>query len=359
MNKIFFGIDVHLSRFTTACLDAELRIHFVEDFTMGELIERIISVSPNIIGVDAPMGLNIGLMDDEQYRRKLGLKSDKHHNKKVSEYELTKRGIFLYPSPKTRDEITGWKSWMGTGFQLYEELKKLGYWAVNTKKLSEKVVVEVFPHSSFTTLAGRLLENKSTDTGIKERTQILEDIGISGISEYLTGSKHIIGDRLDSLVAAYTAYSVWKEQAYFIGEPDEGVIALPVKELKDRYRKEQKIAEMNCVSVLHEDNSIDSGLLTYIYKNVDAVIWLKYFTPVGNVPSIDNIINFREHHGLQIALEISSEHGKTMEATFEAMKNRVDGMKVVQSDKQRLKEFWGSHGDKQEYQMKVITINVT
>lgn len=69
-------------------------------------------------------------------------------------------------------------------------------------------MVEVFPHASFTTLAARLLENKSTDTGMKERIQILENIGISGISKYMKGLKHINGDRLDVIAAAYTAYSV-------------------------------------------------------------------------------------------------------------------------------------------------------
>lgn len=355
----FFGIDVHLSRFTAACLDENLRIQFIDDFTMSELIERNISVSPEIIGVDAPMGLNIGLMDDEQYRKKLGLKSDKHRNKKVSEYELTKRGIFLYPSPKSMDEITGWKSWMGTGFQLYEELKKLGYWAVNTKKSPEKVMVEVFPHASFTTLAGRLLENKSTVTGMKERIQILEKIGISGIREYMTGSKHIIGDRLDALAAAYTAFSVWNGNASLIGEPKEGIIALPVKELKDRYSREQSITKASSTTALHVDNSIDWDTFIYKYKNIDAVIWLKYFIPIGNTPSIHNVINIREHPKLKVVLQIASEQGRTIEATFESLKNRVDGMKVIQEDKQRLKEFWGSNGDKQEYQIKVITINIT
>ena len=174
----FIGIDVHLSRFTAACLDANKRVCFADDFTMSKLIERIMSVSPEIIGVDAPLGLNIGLMDDEHYRKKLGLLSDKHHNKKVSEYELTKRGIFLYPSPKSMDETSGWKSWMGTGFQLYTELIKIGYLAVNTKGSPAKMMVEVFPHASFTTLAGRLLENKSTEAGINERIRLLESWNI-------------------------------------------------------------------------------------------------------------------------------------------------------------------------------------
>lgn len=56
---------------------------------------------------------------------------------------------------------------------------------------------------------------------------------------------------------------------------------------------------------------------------------------------------------------MTSVQGKMIEASFEALINRADGMKVVQSDKQRLKEFWSSHGDKQEYQIKVIKLSVT
>ena len=35
--------------------------------------------------------------------------------------------------------------------------------------------------------------------------------GISGIKEYLTGSRHDIGDRLDAIVAAYTTYTCFTE----------------------------------------------------------------------------------------------------------------------------------------------------
>jgi predicted nuclease with RNAse H fold len=135
----YVGIDVHLRRFTIACLDEDLQIQFIEDFSLDELLERIESVSPLIIGVDSPLGLNNGLMDDEQYRKKLRLETNTHHNKKVSEYELTRRGISLYSTPDSVDGVSGWKSWMGTGMQFFEKIKPMGYIHVNTNTDIDKL----------------------------------------------------------------------------------------------------------------------------------------------------------------------------------------------------------------------------
>jgi len=43
----------------------------------------------------------------------------------VSEYELSRRGINPFSTPGSMDEITGWKGWMKTGFNLYSKLEEL------------------------------------------------------------------------------------------------------------------------------------------------------------------------------------------------------------------------------------------
>ena len=347
----FIGVDVHLERFTVVCIGKNLDIVFIKDLTLDELIEKLNNISVEIIAVDAPYGLNKGLMDDENYRNRLRVNSGKHYNKKVSEYELTRRGIFLYPTPGKMEEISGWKSWMGTGFKLYEELKTLGYQVISLNNCTKKGFVEVFPHASFTVLAEKLLENKSNDVGVEERIKVLENVGFKNIREAVLGNKHATVDKLDAVVAAYTALTVWKGKASFIGDPDEGLIAIPVKEIKDKYYKTSGI-KVNCDEIeITEDIEIDLKSLIYSYENVDAVIWLKYFTPLGNAPDIYNIIDFKKYPDLEVRTKIISDEGNMVEVTFVSMKNRVDGMKVIVENKRMLKDFWGSHGDKKDYKI--------
>lgn len=78
-----------------------------------------------------------------------------------------------------------------------------------------------------------------------------------------------------------------------------------------------------------------------------------YFNPSGDSPSIYDVISFEEHPGMKVILRIESEQENQIEVTFEAMKNRVDGMKVIQEDRQKLKVFWGSHGDEKIYKITV------
>nr|WP_010243227.1 DUF429 domain-containing protein [Acetivibrio cellulolyticus] len=350
----FIGVDVHLERFTVACMDKNLDLIFIKDSTLDELIEKLNGISVEIIAVDAPYGLNKGLMNDENYRNRLGVNSGIHYNKKVSEYELTRRGIFLYFTPSKVEEISGWKSWMGTGFKLYEELKALGYQAISSGNSKSKGFVEVFPHASFTVLAERLLETKSTDAGVEERIKVLENLGFKNLRQAVLGNKHETADKLDAIVAAYTALTVWKEDANFIGDPDEGQIAIPIKEIKEKYYKTSGSKVNSDEIEILEDTEIDLKSLIYSYKNVDAVLWLKYFTPLNNAPEIFKIIDFNKHPNLEVTAKIISDEGNMVEVKFMAMKNRVDGMKVTIEDKSILKDFWGSHGDKKDYKI-IIT----
>jgi len=59
--------------------------------------------------VDAPYKLNHGFMNNDEYRMDLNCKLKGHYNKKVSEYELSRRGINPFSTPGGMDEITGWK----------------------------------------------------------------------------------------------------------------------------------------------------------------------------------------------------------------------------------------------------------
>lgn len=142
----FIGIDVHLRSLTIACIDENLNILKLEDMDTEGLFRHLKVHEINILAVDAPYGLNLGLMNDEEYREKLNPNLKGHYNKKVSEYELSRRGITPFSTPDNLEDVTGWKSWMEIGFNLYDGLEGLGYRRIDSSfENIDKGLIEVFP----------------------------------------------------------------------------------------------------------------------------------------------------------------------------------------------------------------------
>lgn len=344
----FIGIDVHEKRFTAACINEKLDISYIGDMGMNEIIEFIAAEKPGVIAVDAPYGINLGLMNDEEYRQNLTPNLKGHYNKKVSEYELSRRGITPFSTPGSMDEITGWKSWMKSGFYLYEGIEKLGFNRLDGNENHGCGIIEVFPHACFTTLLGFIPDKKLSDAGRNQRLAVLEKVGFTNISTFLQGTKHVIGDKMDALIAAFTALSAYNGEATFVGDRKEGQIAVPVIDLKDKYKKvigkaEEKTAEfektgMNCFE--------------YRYLNVDSILWLKYFKPIGHNIDIYSVIDFKSTPNLRVNAKIFSEDNcSSVEVVLEAISKSIHGMKPAFGYKDKLRDFWGSHGDKKNYRV--------
>lgn len=234
----FIGVDVHQNKLTVACINEELNDFMISDMTSDELINFIKDQSPKVIAVDAPYRLNSGLMNDENYRLNLRPQLKNHYHKKVSEYELSKRGMNPFSTPGSMDEVTGWKDWMNTGFNLYKTLKSLDYQEVNEQNVGSSGFIEVFPHACFTVLLDYVPSKKSTSLGLQQRIEVLEANGLKGVSKCMEGlGRHKTADQLDALVAAYTAYLCDKKEVSFLGDISEGQIVLPVKMVKDVYKR--------------------------------------------------------------------------------------------------------------------------
>ena len=356
INK-YIGIDVHLNRLTIACIDEELNILSLENISANELYRVISEIAPRIVAVDAPYSLNTGIMNDENYRISLSSSIKGHYNKKVSEYMLSVRGVNPFSSPGINTEVTGWYSWMNTGFEIYKTLEAIGYKLLNENDYMEieRGFIETFPHACFTVLAGFIPSKKSTQYGLDERMELLNQLGFKELHSNLKGSKHEIGDRLDALAAAYTAYTITKGQITFVGDLIEGQIALPTskQDLKDMYKRKPAFeGSKKIIAVEMEDKSTNKSAYNYIYTNVDSVIWIKYFKPVGNSPSIAQLIDLSQNPGKIIRTKIINRvNGEEIKIHFETMKNRTDGIKIIQEHKKALADFWGSHGDKKEYEI--------
>jgi predicted nuclease with RNAse H fold len=351
----FIGVDVHKERLTVANIDENLKIEFIDNMNTHELVDYVKGREVLIIAVDAPYKLNYGLMNNDQYRMALDSKLKGHYNKKVSEFELSRKGINPFSTPGSMDEITGWKEWMSTGFNLYAELEQLGYKELSSNKPNNEMLgfIEVFPHACFTVLLEYIPSKKVTIEGLSERFNILENAGFKDVNKMLNGSgKHEKADKLDALVAAYTAYLTYYGSVTFIGDADEGQIVLPVSTLKNSYKRLKRVQSAEETTSLNIDIKLDCANYAYEFLNLDSVLWLKYFLPINNSPTIRDIINQQKDSKIKVV--IINEFMESIEVQLEPLENRSDGLKVSKDHKTKLSHFWGNHGDKKKY---IILIN--
>ena len=112
--------------------------------------------------------------------------------------------------------------------------------------------LEVYPHASFCTLLGRVPLPKNTLEGRLQRQLVLhkQKISVPDPMDVITGitSQHLLQGSLptdnlytqgalDALVAAYTAWQAvtHPKQITALGDAAEGLVILPVAELKRHY----------------------------------------------------------------------------------------------------------------------------
>jgi hypothetical protein len=340
-NLKVIGIDVHLRSVVVAIIDENLNVIEVGNVSFEEAINKIELYSPSIIAIDAPACLNKGLMDNEEYRTSIGRKINGHFNKKVSEYELSRRGINPFPTPASIEKVRSRNdlSWMENGFLLFDSLIGKGYVLLNENNQianRSKGVVEVFPHASFSTLAGQLLQNKNTDEGLNQRYLILHEAGLNKLDIIMDGAKKKEkDDYLDAVVAAYTGYLIYNETGSFIGDVDEGQIGIPIKNIKESYKRSKKEQK----SVKNEYRN--DGIYEYEFLHNDSVLWIKHFTPLNNSPHIKEVLKINDEN-IIIHMVITDDEGKSVDAEFTNMSGGTQGLKVTDQYKSILKEFWGT-----------------
>ena len=231
-----------------AVLDAGLRIEKLTKASFDDILAAITGYSVAVCGVDAPGAPCKGLLTDKDYRRKLGLDAgqERYNHYRVCEYELRRRRIAIYNAPREAKQAP---SWMQEGWRFYEALRKAGF--VEHPRSGAKRMFETFPHAAFTALAGRRPYGKSSMEGLLQRQMILFNEGVevpdpmTQLEEW-TSHRLITGqlpredlldhDRLDALMAAYTAYIVDREPGEIttVGDPVEGQIILPTM-LNEKY----------------------------------------------------------------------------------------------------------------------------
>ena len=197
-----------------------------------------------VVAVDAPSAPRLDLLAaGAPLRAELGLPEGRYERMRVCDALLFRRGLPLYPVPGPGQSPQGWEQWIGVGFELYAALSGLGLYRprapnktgpVGSAALRFGRLCETYPDAIFCGLLGHRPSPKRTPWGLQQRIAALR---MKGIEDADGGLWHRTLDELDACAAAYAAYALAAGLGIWVGDPEEGVIVLPVAELRDRYEK--------------------------------------------------------------------------------------------------------------------------
>jgi predicted nuclease with RNAse H fold len=196
-----------------------------------------------VVAVDAPSAPRRDLLAaGAPLRAALGLPDGRYERMRVCDALLFRRGLPLYPVPAAGSSPRGWEQWIGVGFELYAALSGLGLYRpqpadgmierIGSAPLRFGRLCETYPDAIFCGLLGHRPSPKRTPWGLQQRIAALR---MKGIEDADGGLWHRTLDELDACAAAYAAYALAAGLGIWVGDPEEGVIVLPVAELRDRY----------------------------------------------------------------------------------------------------------------------------
>lgn len=229
------GIDLSAVRgIDAALLDGRTLSGLVHLSSVDDTIQwaRSLEPAPAVIGIDAPQGPRGQLMGTVVYRASLSPPppDGRYLRFRVCDYELARRGIGLYLSPAA-DELP--PAWIAAGFALFAGLRALGLRLPTGAGDHDASLLEVYPFAAFVTLLGAVPPPKSSGAGLAVRRDVLLSQGLLGLP---AEASH---DEYDAVAAALTAAIFHGGHGCALGDPSEGLIALPVAEpaLLDRYAR--------------------------------------------------------------------------------------------------------------------------
>jgi predicted RNase H-like nuclease len=246
----FVGIDASGGRkpFTYAALDASGRLTALADGELDDVLSFLAAHEKVLVAINAPPRPSRGLVRDTHPALEPIHKAGRAAEMRLAEYELRQRGINVSATPSKREMSSGW---VQVGFELYRRMEALGF-LPDSAPDAKRRWLETHPQACFAVLAGQIPLPKPTLEGRLQRQLLLYQQGLfirdpMDFFEELTRHKLLKGnlpleqvysaEALDALAAAYVAYSCAKHPADMlrVGDPDEGQIILPVRELKGKY----------------------------------------------------------------------------------------------------------------------------
>ncbi|MBN2555676.1 MAG: DUF429 domain-containing protein [Anaerolineales bacterium] len=253
-DTVFVGVDptagsrpIHY-----AALNAKLELVVLDHGDRETVLAFLAGLDRAMVAVNAPQGVNQGWLKNDEVRRRFNLRTGSHTWSKwrVCEYDLRRRNIRLYNTPSEESKADGW---VREGFSFYRRLKSLGYCLFRQGEAhAEREMMECQPHAAYVALLHHRPFLKHSIEGRIQRQLVLfmNHIDLPNpmhcleevtrhhlLSGHLPLEELHTPEELDALVAALTAYRALHQpdQVSQYGEPQEGMITLPVAGLRDYY----------------------------------------------------------------------------------------------------------------------------
>jgi len=251
-DTVFIGIDPSCGEdsLTYAVLDKDLHILALSQQKLNTVSAFVGGQKSAVVGVNAPRRLNQGLMKKDSVRDKLKPQPTpgRWGAFRVAEFLLFQHNIRI---PKTPAKVSDCPGWMRVGFKLFRNMEELGFMDYPAED-NGQIILEVYPHGAYTVLLGRIPFLKKTLEGRLQRQLLLHSLELAvpdpmQIFEEITRYKLLQGElpldglhsveELEALMAAYLAWKAATEpdEICLVGDPREGQIILPLKELKPKY----------------------------------------------------------------------------------------------------------------------------
>lgn len=248
--RTFIGIDPSGGRhpFTYAAFDEDCQLVALAAGEIDEILAFLGGQQDTIVAINAPHSPNMGLVRKRFEKQSLTPGRLHGAEMRLVEFELRERGISISPT-SSRKELCA--AWMQIGFKLYEKLDGMVFAPYPSQNATHQWL-ETHPHAAYCALLGQLPLPKPTLEGRLQRQLVLyeQDMGIKDPMEFfeeITRHRLLKGglpmefiysaEELDALVAAYTAFLAVNQpgEVIWVGDKQEGQIALPVSELKEAY----------------------------------------------------------------------------------------------------------------------------
>ena len=251
-DTVFIGIDPSCGEdsLTYAVLDKDLHLLALSQQKLNTVSAFVGGQKSAVVGVNAPRRLNQGLMKKDSVRDNLKPQPNpgRYTSFRVAEFLLFQHNIRI---PRTPAKISNCPGWMRVGFKLYRNLEEMGFVDYPDKEEGQSML-EVYPHAAYTVLLERIPFLKKTLEGRLQRQLLLHSLSVAvpdpmQLFEEITRYKILHGElpleglySLQELEALMAAFLAWKAvsapgEISMVGDPREGQIILPLKDLKPKY----------------------------------------------------------------------------------------------------------------------------
>lgn len=172
----------------------------------SDILELVLKYQFDLVAIDAPLSLPKGLCCLEP---DCPCQPTAEVKGRSCEQELARQGIPCYFT--TKKSII--KDMVMRGIRLKAELESMGF-----------EVIEVYPYATKVRLFGKKIPQKTTPAGLAFLKQRIGQL-LPGTAPYVSEFNH---DLCDAAIAAYTALLHQQGKTEPYGDPEEGIIHLPL-----------------------------------------------------------------------------------------------------------------------------------